>query len=106
MPEMLYNSLIIGIKTTLNDSRGDEIENMANLPTIEELVQNAMQEITINDIPLMEFVEKVNNAVEKNSCNLTTCRYYKDGTCINEEKRKECVEVSRKVLCLDEKDKD
>ena len=103
MPEMLYNSLIIGIKTTLNDSRGDEIENMANLPTIEELVQNAMQEITINDIPLMEFVEKVNNADEKNSCNLTTCRYNKDGKCTNEEKRKECVEVSRKVLCLDEK---
>ena len=37
-------------------------------------------------------------------CNLTTCRYNKDGKCTNEEKRKECVEVSRKVLCEDEND--
>ncbi len=36
------------------------------------------------------------------NCNLTTCRYNKDGKCTNEEKRKECVDVSRKVLCLDE----
>ena len=38
----------------------------------------------------------------KPNCNLTTCRYNKDGKCTNEEKRKECVEVSRKVLCEDE----
>ena len=36
------------------------------------------------------------------NCNLTTCRYNKNGKCTNEEKRKECVEVSRKVLCEDE----
>ena len=36
-----------------------------------------------------------------NSCNLTTCRYNADGKCTNEEKREECVEVSRKVLCED-----
>ena len=90
--------------------KGVVIENMAKFPSIEDMAkdvaQRAMQEITINDMPLTEFVEKVNNAIENNNCNLTTCRYYKDGTCINEEKRKECVEVSRKVLCLDEKDKD
>lgn len=34
------------------------------------------------------------------NCNLTTCRYNKNGKCTNEEKRKECVDVSRKVLCL------
>ena len=33
------------------------------------------------------------------NCNLTTCRYNKDGKCTNDEKRKECVDVSRKVLC-------
>lgn len=79
---------------------------MAKLPTIEEMVKDvvhrAMLEITINDMPLSEFVEKVNSAVKNNSCNLTTCRYYKDGICTNDEKRKECVEVSRKVLCLDD----
>lgn len=35
-------------------------------------------------------------------CNLTTCRYNQDGKCTNEDKRKECVEVSRKVLCLED----
>ena len=36
-----------------------------------------------------------------NNCNLTTCRYNADGKCTNEEKRKECVEVAEKVLCVD-----
>ena len=79
---------------------------MAKLPTIEQMVkevkQRVLQEITINDMPLLEFIEKVNNAVENNDCNLTTCRYNADGKCTNEEKREECVEVARKVLCLDE----
>ena len=35
------------------------------------------------------------------NCNLTTCRYNENGKCANEEKRKECVEASRKVLCSD-----
>ena len=34
----------------------------------------------------------------KANCNLTTCRYNKNGKCTNEEKRKECVEVAEKVL--------
>lgn len=46
----------------------------------------------------------MNNAIENNSCNLTTCRYNTDGKCTNEEKRKECVEASMKVLCLEEGD--
>lgn len=37
----------------------------------------------------------------KDNCNLTTCRYNENGKCTNEEKRKECVEVSKLVLCLD-----
>lgn len=79
---------------------------MAKLPNIEEMAkdvaQRTMQEITINDMPLLEFIKKVNNAVENNNCNLTTCRYNKDGKCTNEEKREECIEVSRKVLCINE----
>lgn len=35
-------------------------------------------------------------------CNLTTCRFNENGKCTNEGKREECVDVSRKVLCLDE----
>lgn len=40
-----------------------------------------------------------------NKCNLTTCRYNKSGTCINERKRSECIEVSKKVLCLTSEEK-
>lgn len=80
---------------------------MAKLPSIEEMVkdvkQRVLQEITINDMPLSEFVEKVNSADENNDCNLTTCRYNKDGKCTNEEKRKECIRVSKSVLCIDGK---
>lgn len=41
--------------------------------------------------------------VTRNDCNLITCRYNQNNICQNEDKRKECVNVSRKVLCLDEK---
>lgn len=37
-----------------------------------------------------------------NTCNLTTCRYNKSGACENEDKRKECVEVSKRVLRLED----
>lgn len=36
------------------------------------------------------------------NCNLTTCRYNENGKCTNGEKRKECVAVSKKVLCIEE----
>ena len=39
----------------------------------------------------------------KANCNLTTCCYNKDGKCTNEEKRKECIRVSKAVLCVDGK---
>lgn len=38
----------------------------------------------------------------KENCNLTTCRYNADGKCTNEEKRKECVRVSKAVLLIDD----
>lgn len=39
-----------------------------------------------------------------NNCNFTSCRFNAEGICENEEAREECVDMSRKVLCLD-KDK-
>ena len=50
-----------------------------------------------DEVETVEFPEYISS-----NCNLTTCRYNTDGKCTNEEKRKECVEVSRKVLCEDE----
>ena len=37
-----------------------------------------------------------------NNWNLTTCRYNADGKCTNEEKRKECVRISKAVLMIDD----
>ena len=42
--------------------------------------------------------------IKNNNCNLKTCRYNENGKCTNEEKRKVCLEVSRKVLCEDDKE--
>lgn len=36
-----------------------------------------------------------------NNCNLTTCGYNNRNHCTNLEKRTECLEVSKKVLCED-----
>ena len=36
-----------------------------------------------------------------NRCNYTLCRYNKDGECISQKERDACVEISKKVLCLD-----
>lgn len=41
--------------------------------------------------------------MDNNNRNLTMCRYNQSGKCTNEEKRKECVEVNKRVLCLEEK---
>lgn len=38
-----------------------------------------------------------------NNCNFTTCRYNTDGKCANDEKKKECIDVCEKVLCIDKK---
>lgn len=43
---------------------------------------------------------------EINQCNLSTCRYNHNRICQNEEKHKECVEVSKLVLCLEDSNED
>lgn len=77
--------------------------------SIQEIVQKAANEAldnaTINNVPFREWIDNVNNAYENKKCNLTSCRYNADGKCTNEEKRKECVEVSGKVLCINEENK-
>lgn len=40
----------------------------------------------------------------ENNCNLTTCRYNQSRKCTNEEKRKECVEISKRVLRLEDRE--
>ena len=67
-----------------------------------ETVNEALDNATINNIPFREWIDNVNNAYENKKCNLTSCRYNAYGKCTNKEKREECVEVSRKVLCLNE----
>ena len=33
-------------------------------------------------------------------CNLTFCRYNTDRKCTNDKEKKECIEASKKVLCI------
>lgn len=40
----------------------------------------------------------------RNDCNLASCRYNRNGICQNEDKRKECVDVSKLVLCLEDRE--
>lgn len=77
--------------------------------SIQEIVQKAVDEAldnaTINNVPFREWIDNVNNAYENKKCNLVSYRYNVDGKCANEEKREECVEVSGKVLCINEENK-
>ena len=77
---------------------------MSKAKTMQELaketVNEALDNATINNIPFREWIDNVNNAYENKKCNLTSCRYNADGKCTNDDKRKECIEVSEKVLCI------
>ena len=79
---------------------------MSKAKTMQELaketVNEALDNATINNIPFREWIDNVNNAYENKKCNLTTCRYNADGKCTNEEKRKECIRVSKAVLLIDD----
>ena len=79
---------------------------MSKAKTMQELaketVNEALDNATINNIPFREWIDNVNNAYENKKCNLASCRYNAYGKCTNKEKREECVEVSRKVLCINE----
>lgn len=64
---------------------------------VQKTVDEALDNTTINNVPFCEWID---NAYENKKCNLTFCRYNADGKCTNGEKRKECIEVSEKVLCI------
>lgn len=69
---------------------------------VQEIADMTLDNATINNIPFREWIDNVNNAYENKKCNLTSCRYNTDGKCTNEEKRKECVRVSKAVLMIDD----
>lgn len=72
--------------------------------SVQKIVQKAADEAldntTINNVPFREWIDNVSNAYKNKKCNLTSCRYNADGKCGNDEKRKECIKVSEKVLCI------
>lgn len=70
---------------------------------VQEIDDTVLDNATINNIPFREWIDNVNNAYANKKCNLASCRYNADGKCTDDEKRKECVEVSEKVLCIDKK---
>lgn len=66
-----------------------------------ELAHEAMKNITLNGMTLEEFIKRMNNVNDRKECRVASCRYNKNCICQNEDKRKECVDVSMKVLCLE-----
>lgn len=70
---------------------------------VQEAADKVLDDVKINNIPFREWIDNVSNACKNKKCNLSTCRYNADGKCTNDEKRKECIEVSGKVLCIGKK---
>ena len=72
--------------------------------SVQEIVQKAADEVLdnvkIGNTPFREWVDNISNAYANKKCNLASCRYNADGKCTNDEKRKECIEVCEKVLCM------
>ena len=66
----------------------------------QEMVDVALDNATINNIPFREWIDNVNNAYENKKYNLTTCLYNADGKCTNEEKREECVGRYQERYCV------
>lgn len=77
--------------------------------TVNELLDVLREER--NHMPPQEVEEKLRKLERKRyreeftqsmCCNLKTCRYNQDGACKNKYVRKGCIELSRKVLCMEE----
>lgn len=81
---------------------GSEIVKISIQEIVQKVADEALDNATINNVSFREWIDNVNNAYANKKCNLASCRYNADGKCTNEEKREECVEVSGKVLCIDE----
>lgn len=71
------------------------------IPITEKDIINDMNGIENMGIEITN--ERLKRYVDS-QCNLTAFRYNQSGKCTNEEKRKECVEVSKLVLCLEERE--
>lgn len=79
---------------------GSEIVKISIQEIVQKVADEALDNATINNVPFREWIDNINNAYENKKCDLNTCRYNADGKCANDEKRKECIEVSEKVLCI------
>lgn len=92
-------------EVAINVKKGNK---MAKFLTIEqmakEVADEAMKSITLNGMTLEDFVDRMNSVSERKECHVASCRYNSNGICQNEDKRKECVDVSMSVLCLEDFD--
>ena len=68
---------------------------------IEQDVKSEIQ--SLKDMGI-EITSEIPKKYADSQCNLTTCRYNQSGTCTNEDKRQECVKVSKRVLCLGDRE--
>ena len=71
-------------------------------PTVKQERRSVEKVIIESGMTVCQFIERMDDLMK--SCNLTSCRYNHNGICQNEDKRKECVDVSKLVLCLEDKE--
>lgn len=45
----------------------------------------------------------IDTDLTKNNCNFPHCRYYLNGKCLNDNRRKDCLEIALAVLCATDK---
>lgn len=83
-----------------------KIENRINeqLKTLSLLKIDSTCEDVEKKLREMEREEYKEKFFKSMICNLNTCRYNQSGKCTNEEERKECIEVSKRVLCLEDRE--
>lgn len=51
-------------------------------------------------------MQTISENIKSNKCQFEQCRNYEDGYCLNDEDRKNCIEIATAVLCIDTEKKD
>lgn len=47
-------------------------------------------------------MQAISENIKSDNCRFEQCRNYEDGKCLNEDDRKNCLEIALAVLCIDE----
>lgn len=106
-PKGMIQTWITSVRISRNTSRENiekKIQSVINANILKLALTRAMLLIVKQSLIQEAITYVAEWGVSKmNNCNFTTCRYNADGKCANDEKKKECIDVCEKVLCIDKK---